>query len=421
MTAPPRPAPPQAGQRLAPAPAFLRDPDLRAIGQALDGRFRVVGGAVRNALLGLPITDIDLCTPWPPDAVLGRLAAAGIKAVPTGLAHGTVTAVPKGGSGYEITTLRRDVVTDGRHAQVVFTEDYAQDAARRDFTMNALSVDADGLVFDYFGGAEDARAGRVRFVGAPDRRIAEDYLRILRFFRFHAQYGRTPPTRGHLAALARGRDGLDTLSGERIRQEFLKLLTAPGAAGALALMADTGCFARLTGVAPDLAVFGALVSLDSLAGAMPRLAALLGLDAGRAHAVAERWRLTTAERADLAALCSDRPRVDVRAQDPAAAGRALAYWHAPHGRAWVALRAARAHGDPYLSAAFDAVRDFTPPKFPLRGADAVALGMAPGPGIKAALDRVERTWVDSDFALDRAGCLDLLSAQLSGPGGGGGH
>jgi poly(A) polymerase len=219
-------------------PAFLADPSLASVMAAVPDA-RVVGGAVRDALAGHEITDIDLATPRLPEQVMQALQAAGIRAVPTGLDHGTVTAVA-GGRGFEITTLRRDVETDGRHARVAFTEDWRADAARRDFTINALSMTRDGAVFDYFDGVADLRAGRLRFVGDPATRIAEDYLRILRFFRFFSRYAVGPADPAALAAIRAGVPGLAALSAERVWSELARILSAPDPRAAISLMDELG-------------------------------------------------------------------------------------------------------------------------------------------------------------------------------------
>ncbi len=218
-------------------PAFLTDPTLGRVWDALP-EARVVGGAVRDALADRAVMDIDLATPRAPVHVMLALKRAGVKVVPTGLTHGTVTAAVDG-RGFEITTLRRDLETDGRHAVVAFTEDWRLDAARRDFTINAMSMARDGSVFDYFNGTADLENGRVRFVGDPATRIAEDYLRILRFFRFYARYGRVPPDAATLDALRAGIPGLARLSVERVWMELRRILGAPDPVEAVGLMAAT--------------------------------------------------------------------------------------------------------------------------------------------------------------------------------------
>ena len=242
--------------------AWLREAPLRDILAALDGdgeEARIVGGAVRNALLGEPHGDIDIATTAPPTEVIRRVEAAGFKAVPTGVEHGTVTVVAAGQS-FEVTTLREDVETFGRHAKVVFGRDWKRDAERRDFTMNALSLSRDGTVHDYVGGLADIEARRVRFIGDAARRITEDYLRILRFFRFHAAYGEGSPDAQGLAACIEGRAGLEQLSRERVRMEMVKLLVAKHAVPTLALMTETGLLEQVLGGVPKGPRLGAALA-----------------------------------------------------------------------------------------------------------------------------------------------------------------
>ena len=289
---------------LEPRPDFLADPALARVLAALPGA-RLVGGCVRDALAGLLVHDIDphdidLASPLPPEAAMAALRAAGLRAVPTGIAHGTVTAVADG-RGFEVTTLRRDVATDGRHAVVAFTDDWRVDAARRDFTINAMSMTAIGMVHDYFGGIADLRAGRVRFVGDPATRIAEDRLRMLRFFRFHARFGIGPPDPAALAAIADAAPGLARLSPERVWSELKRILAAPAAAPTVALMAQAGVLAAALPEGADPARLAALEARGAPADPLLRLAALLPAppDADAA-ALAARLRLSTAGR-DLAA------------------------------------------------------------------------------------------------------------------------
>jgi poly(A) polymerase len=283
-------------------PAFLADPTLVAVLAALPDA-RVVGGAVRDWLAGRAVSDIDLATAWPPDVVTTALEQAGLRAVPTGVAHGTVTAL-SGGRGFEVTTLRRDVETDGRHAVVAFTDDWRQDAARRDFTFNALSLTRDGMVFDYFAGRADLAAGIVRFVGDPATRIAEDALRILRFFRFHARYGRGAPDPAALAGIKVGLAGLAILSAERVWSEILRILAAPDPSGAVALMAELGVLAAILPEGANPWALERLVATGAPADPLLRFAAL---STGPAEAVGARLRLSGAEREMLAALQSGAP------------------------------------------------------------------------------------------------------------------
>jgi poly(A) polymerase/tRNA nucleotidyltransferase (CCA-adding enzyme) len=316
--------------RLA-APPFLADPALRAVLAALP-EARIVGGAVRDALAGREVADVDLATPRPPEDVVAALRAAGLKFSPTGLDHGTVTAISHH-RGFEVTTLRKDVATDGRRAVVAFTKDFAEDAARRDFTINAMSMTPDGAVFDYFSGISDLRAGRVRFVGAAATRIAEDFLRILRFFRFHARYGFGAPDAEAVAAIRDGVPGIAKLSAERVWSELKRILAAPDPREAVALMRQTCVLAAVLpeGAAPVR--LAALVASGAPPDPVLRLAALLD---GDAVAVAERLRLSTAEAFFLSALRAA-PAPSPSADD-ADLRRALA--DAPRkvliGRAWLA-------------------------------------------------------------------------------------
>src|ERR1700704_695182 len=259
---------------------------------------RVVGGAVRNALLKIPVGDIDIATTALPEEVIRRAKAAGIKSVPTGIAHGTVTLVADG-HPFEVTTLREDTETFGRKARVAFGRDWARDAERRDFTINGLSVDAEGVVHDHVGGLDDILAKRVRFIGDPDRRIAEDYLRILRFFRIHAAFGAGEPDRAGYLACIRARAGLAGLSLERVRMEMMKLRVAEGAAGAITAMSDGGLLLPIFGGVAYIGPFAAMVSVERQLGLAPnpirRLGALAVAVTEDARRLGTRLRLTNAE------------------------------------------------------------------------------------------------------------------------------
>ena len=343
-----------------------------------DARF--VGGAVRDTLLGLPVSDVDLATPLEPPEVVHRLEAAGIKAIPTGIAHGTVTAVSQG-TVVEVTTLRRDIATDGRHAVVAYTDDWHEDAARRDFTINALYADpSSGRVDDFFGGADDLAARRVRFIGDPLRRISEDHLRILRFFRFHARFGEVVDAEG-LAACALRANDLMALSRERIAAELLKLLVAPGAVAAMRLMLDHGI---LRAVLPEMADADGLASLasrESAAGIPPdairRLAALV--PAPDADEVGARLKLSNADRKRLVAATGG-------AGDEGP--RALAY---RVGVTSAVDRLLLAGADPA------AIKGWRPPRLPIGGGALVARGLDKGPAVAAALKQVENHWVAEGF------------------------
>ena len=370
--------------------AFLDDP---ALGRVLDAvpEARIVGGAVRDALAHRPVADIDLASPLPPDAVMARLRAAGLKAVPTGIAHGTVTAVADH-RGFEITTLRRDIETDGRHAVVAFTDDWRADAARRDFTINAMSMTRDGAVFDYFGGAADLGAGLVRFVGDAATRIAEAYLRILRFFRFHARYGTAPPDAAATAAIAQGVPGLARLSAERVWGELKRILAAPAPCAAIALMDRLGVLRATVPQGTSLAGLQALVARDAPADPVLRLAALLD---GDAAAVADRLRLSGEERDRLLTLRGGAALGPHATDDDLRRARAGAPAALLIGRAWLA------HGDAGLIARLAAM---PAPVFPLRGRDLAAAGVPAGAAMGALLRDLRDWWLQGGCRADAAAC-----------------
>jgi len=387
-------------------PAFLDEPGLRAVLAALP-EARLVGGCVRDTLAGLPVHDIDLATPRRPDAVTAALRAAGLKAVPTGLAHGTVTAVAEH-RGYEITTLRRDVATDGRHATVAFTDDWRADAARRDFTINAMSMTADGTLFDYFDGQADLRAGRVRFVGSPAARIAEDYLRVLRFFRFWARFGREPPDEQTRTALRAGTAGLAQLSAERVWSELSRLLATPDPPAAILLMAELGVLGAVLpeGAKPER--LAALVAAGAPAEPVLRLAALLD---GDAEVLAARLKLSGKERARLLALRAGP--VPAPGADDDALRRLLAEEDAEIliGRCWLA------GGDaPGWSGLRARLAALPPPRFPLEGRDALALGLPPGRRVGELLRRVRVWWLAGGCRDDAAACQAELRRLAGGEG-----
>ncbi|PZQ62770.1 MAG: polynucleotide adenylyltransferase [Sphingomonas taxi] len=368
-----------------PAAAWRDRPGLGRLAAALDadaGHARWVGGAVRDTLLGLEVADLDLATTFAPDEVVRRLEAAGIRSVPTGIAHGTVTAI-SAGTVVEVTTLRRDVSTDGRHAVVAFSDDWREDAARRDFTMNALYADPlSGAVFDWFGGLADLAARRVRFIGDPYRRIAEDHLRILRFFRFHARFGDTIDADGLAACTARAND-LMALSRERIAAEVLKLLVADAAVPTVALMEARGIFRP---VLPEIEAAGverlaALATREAAAGVAPnairRLAALLAPAA--AEPVAARLKLSNADRRRLA-------------QASAGAG--------DEGPLALGYRAGVESAIDRLLLAGDDPRPllgWTRPALPIGGGALVARGLAKGPDVARTLRRIEDRWIAEGF------------------------
>lgn len=378
---------------------------------------RFVGGSVRNALLGQAVDDIDIATTLEPEAAFTAIRKAGLKAVPTGLAHGTVTAV-SGHKPYEITTLRRDVTTDGRKATVAFTDDWSEDAARRDFRLNALYADLTGRIYDPTGeGVEDALAGRVIFVGDPVTRIREDYLRILRFFRFYAWYGRDVPDTAAMAACAAEVEGMVRLSAERVSKELMKLLAAPDPRRAVQAMAATGVLARIL---PE-AVAGTLFQrmCDLTRDPVLRLAALLPADAEALRALAAALRLSNAVRDRLVAGAEAAALVRLDMSDPAA-------------RAAVYQLGARAVEDALMrqraglsSAGVDdgrlaaLVSSWTPPVLPVGGRDLARLGVAPGPETGRLLKAFEAGWIADDFPADghEARLRALLDASLSPPPG----
>lgn len=397
-----------------PVAEWMRHPAAEAVLSALAGggyRGRFVGGAVRNQVLGLPVTDFDIATDAPPERTLEICREAGLKAVPTGIEHGTVTVVVER-EPVEVTTLRRDVETDGRRAVVAFTDDWAEDAARRDFTLNALYLDADGTLYDPTGlGIVDARARRIRFVGAPETRIREDVLRILRFFRFHAAYGLGDLDKAGLAACADLAPSMARLSGERIWKELSRLLVAPGAGAVLVAMAEAGVARNLWDGPIDAGRAVALIELErrhGLAADPARRLAALVAEPDAADAVAERLRLSNAEAKRLATALA----TPGEAGPDDAARRAAIYRHG--AEAFVdarLLRAAETGGDPGPDLAVS--RRWTPPHFPLGGGDVTALGILPGPRVGELLRQVEEWWIMGDFAADAEACRADLRRRAS--------
>jgi tRNA nucleotidyltransferase/poly(A) polymerase len=392
---------------LADAPWLRSGPTARVLallnGEAEEAR--VIGGAVRNALLKMPIGDIDIATTAVPSEVIRRAKAAGIKSVPTGIEHGTVTLVVDG-QPFEITTLREDTETFGRKAKVAFGRDWVRDAERRDFTINGLSVDADGVVHDHVGGLEDVAARRVRFIGDPNRRIAEDYLRILRFFRIHAAYGAGEPDReGYLACIA-GRAGLAALSAERVRMEMLKLVVAPGAAGAVVAMADSGLLQTILGGVVYTGPLGAMIAAERALGLVPdamrRLGALAVAVTEDARRVAVRLRLSNAEAKALDSMGHRWWRL--AGMDEAIARRRLYRLGAERYRDRLLLAWARAgeHTDAAQWRELATLPErWSAPKFPLKAADFNARGIADGPALGHVLTLAEDAWLAADFPLDK--------------------
>jgi poly(A) polymerase len=380
---------------------------------------RFVGGCVRNAILGAPVRDIDIATTLTPPKVTAALEAAGLKAVPTGIDHGTITAVALG-RPLEITTLRRDVSTDGRRAVVAFTTQWSEDAGRRDFRLNALYADAEGAVYDPTGaGLADARAGAIVFVGDPVMRIREDALRILRYFRFLAWYGRGEPDPAALAACRGQRALIAGLSAERIGYEVLRLLEAPDPRAALRLMAQTGVLALLVPVAVDLTRLEALVSIETERRLAPdpllRLAALLPPNASQAALdTTQRLRLSGAQRDRLAAALDEGPPV-VSSMSPRELRRFVYRLGAQTFRDRAMLTWA-ASPTPASGAQWDALlpmaRNWRRPTLPLTGDDVLAAGVPAGPRVGAILREVEAWWVDNDFTADKRAVAERLGAAI---------
>ena len=413
------------------AVGWLVAPKTRALVAALQAggaEVRFVGGCVRDSIARRPVADIDVATPELPETVLARLAHAKIKAVPTGIKHGTITAVV-GGQPFEVTTLRRDVATDGRHAKVAFTDDWLEDAKRRDFTINAMSANADGDIFDPFGGITDLAAGRVRFVGRAEDRVDEDYLRILRYFRFFAFYGRPPLDIDALAACRSRAAKLSELSGERVRNELLKILVAREPADIIVRMAGENVLAQILPEAGNVNRLRMLnwletsaIKIDGIAADPIRhLAALLEPNADAA-AVARRLRLSNADSERLKRMVAPEAKLDpdvgiaaeertIRALGNDRAGdAALLAWateladegHLPRSRtdSWIAI--------------LQRCRSWTPPVFPIFGADVLALGVDRGEAVGALLASVEDWWENGAYKASRQECLDRLIQTLDG-------
>jgi poly(A) polymerase len=390
---------------------WMSAPETRAVIAALGpGNARFVGGVVRNALMGLPVGDIDVATPLVPDEVVKRLQAAGLKAIPTGIEHGTVTAVA-GGKPFEITTLRRDVSTDGRRATVAFSTDWAEDAQRRDFTINALYAAPDGEVFDYATGLEDVAAGRVRFVGDPATRIREDYLRSLRLFRFQAWYGKGALDAGALQAASAERAGLATLSGERVTKEMLRLLEADDPVPSLRAMAAAGILGEVLPGALNIARLERLVAIDAgnffVPDAPLRLAALAPPDLSR-------FRLSNVQRDRLDDLSHPQEKI-VSYLSIREVRRLLYRLGTARFRDRVFLRWAEdlKESNAIQWRALLALADaWQRPRFPLTGASVMAAGVPEGPLVGRILAEVEDWWVDSDFIDDEFSLAERLKAVV---------
>jgi poly(A) polymerase len=428
-------------RQIAPQP-WIKAAPTRALLKALENagiQARFVGGCVRDALLGRPIADVDLATPARPEEIIAALEKARIKAVPTGIEHGTVTAVFNSSAPprhFEITTLRRDVETDGRHARVAFDADWAEDAARRDFTINAIYLDPDGTLHDPVGGLADLKAQRVRFVGEPARRIAEDVLRVLRYYRFEARFGSGNGDEAARAACREAAPLLAGLSAERVAQEVLRLLAAPDPVPALRMMAEDDVLAAILPEATRLDRLARMIALEAptlapLHGGLPPphagegrgggrqpdplrgLAALIAVDAAGAIALAERLRLSNAERDRLVGLAPPWPLApggDLRA-------RRLALYRLGAERyrdIALLLAADGAMDQPRLTELLALAALWQPPHFPLKGRDVTALGIAPGKRVGELLATVREWWEAGDFTADRETCLRRLKEIADG-------
>ena len=393
---------------------WLTSPATRAVIAALEaaggeGCVRFVGGCVRNSLMGQGVDDIDLATRLKPEASMAALKAAGLKVIPTGIAHGTVTAVSKG-APYEITTLRRDVTTDGRNATVAFTEDWAEDASRRDFRLNALYADPSGTVFDPTGeGVADAREGRIVFVGDPPTRIREDYLRILRFFRFFAWYGRGEPDAAGLEACAALAEGMSRLSAERVSKELLKLLKAPDPRAAVRAMQASGVLSQVLPDAGPLETFERMVGLSE--DPLLRLSSLWPADPARVDAAARGLRLSNPDRLRLAAAAGEALDLDMSAPQ----ARAALYRLGRQTFVDRVLRAAASGGSaadaaPWLRLA----ETWAIPRLPVGGRQVAQAGLPAGPETGRALAAFEAGWIADDFPTEgHAERLKVVVAALT--------
>ena len=404
---------------------WLKVKPLQALFKALNrdgGEARVVGGAVRNTLLGTKVSDVDLATTHLPEETVRLATEAGFKPVPTGIEHGTVTVVVQG-HPFEVTTLRQDVETNGRHAKVVFGTDWKADAERRDFTINALYVTVDGTVIDDVGGLGDIETRTLRFIGDAEQRIREDYLRILRFFRFFAWYGSGRPEGEGLRASARLKDGLSQLSAERVWSELKKLLSAPDPSRALLWMRQAGV---LNLILPESEKWGidaihGLVRTEADLGWQPdpllRLESIIPPDSVRMEEMGKRLRMSNAERARLEAWArADAVKPELSEQ----ALRKTLYRGSKQAvldrirLAYAAARADAAGSDGAMIRAggfarlLESAEHYDAPVFPVTGSDLLALGLKKGPGLGETLRSLETFWIDSGFSLDRSALLDKL-------------
>jgi poly(A) polymerase len=383
---------------------------LWQVTRAAGVELRLVGGAVRNALLGAAVTELDFAINVPPERCEAIFQAAGIKTIRTGFEHGTITAVIDG-QGFEITSLRADIKTDGRHALVTYTNDWAADAARRDFTINALYADQNGKIYDYGDGVDDLRAGRVRFIGDAALRIAEDHLRILRFFRFHAWYGKSAPDPIALQACSAAAAKLSNLSVERIWQELKKLLAAPEPVSVVTAMLAGNILSSILPEIHDEALLKKMIAVQKqyhLSDLLPRFAVLLPNDETAAEKIGERLRLSLDEQEQLAVI---KRRPDFSGHDLLQL-RLLRYRHSLRAcRHWLQILAAEKAQD--ITAALALLASWQPPVLPVNGNDVMQIGVTAGPAVGQLLRQVETWWLTHDFQPDRAACLAQLRASLT--------
>lgn len=371
----------------------------------------IVGGAVRNTLVGRPVHEIDIATSATPPLVIARAEKAGFKTIPTGIDHGTVT-VMVDRTPYEVTTFRSDIATDGRRATVLFGRDILPDAERRDFTINGLYADQDGVIIDLVGGLADIAARRVRFIGDPVARIREDYLRILRFFRFQSDYAEGAPDAAALAASQSEKNGLDTLSRERIRAEFLKILCSRRAVETISLMAETGILPHIIDQSPDIDTLRHLVAFHPAADAILRLAALAVRSVSECESLRDRVRLSNHEFATLKAIATALPALsDTPESAPPQHLRALAYRHG-HPAALNALRIKLAMRGAPVPDPIRSLIERAPDSCPFTGAMLLATGLAQGPHIGEIITAAETEWIARDFPSDPATRNTILATAV---------
>ncbi|MEP3247040.1 MAG: CCA tRNA nucleotidyltransferase [Sneathiella sp.] len=388
-------------------PEWLSYPETARLFSAIHeagGECRFVGGCVRDALLGILSDDLDICTNMRPEAVLDCLGKAGFRVIPTGMSHGTVTAVLNK-RVFEVTTLRVDVETDGRHADVSFTQSWQEDAARRDFTFNALFLEQDGRLYDFFSGLQDLERGIVRFIGEPAERIQEDYLRILRYFRFLARFGQSVQCPSAEEAIVLNKGGLAQLSAERISKELLLLLKVPNPMAAVEMMDRLGIFEVLFERDVSVSLLSSMIMLDFQSDEINRLSGLLKGDDQYARQVARELRLSSRAENRLIRSCEDRLKPSLNRQEQ----KKTLYFVGKQTfedrvlLSWAREPAAVAYAD-YLKLA----EEWLIPEFPVSGKDLIDRGIQPGPEMGAQLKKMENQWVDSDFKLDWEALLGQL-------------